>query len=627
MLCEKVNSYKDLRVKPNLKFFNPISDRDFWENSLKLTLEYFEEASKIFDSKNRKMLTTSLYRLHHINGDRITYEDIYFDRRAELINKVVLECYYNDDRYTEDIVDLLWMILEETTWILPAHIHRSDDSDSLPTTKTDYIDLFSAETACALAFAYQVLGKKLDEISVNINLYIKERLRKMFEVFVERDDFYWMGFGDSVPANWDPWICSNILTSCFIVEDDTELLKKVVYKALRCLDNYYYVQPLDGACDEGSNYWCQAGLCLLENCWILDYGTDGQINILNDEKIKNILEFFMKMYTGNGTAVNFADGKPMLPTYYATIYKMGIVSDNKKVVAFAKNLYDTISLDKEPGIPVEKRLANILIREGLAKAHRVYDIIKFSPELEELEPSGFKPDSDYYLEGTQVVTSRKDSDPLDGLFLAAKGGHNGEHHNHNDVGNFIVYKNGTKFLIDSGVMTYRKETFNEFRYTLWTTRGSHHNIPVIDGREQQESRRGEFPAKDVRFEKTDDRVFFTLDISAPYQCENVKKWVRSIEYVKSAQVITVTEDFEFGKESEYSLNFMTPQIAEKNGNTVKFTAENGETLEITTSIDMGFDVEKIESDDALIVRNWGGILYRVSLKSKAQSGKITYTIK
>ena len=573
------------------------------------------------------MLTASLYRMHHINGDRATYEKVYFERRSELINKVVLECYHNDDRYTDDIVDLVWMILEESSWILPAHIHRSDKSDSLPFMETDYIDLFSAETACTLAFVVQVFGKKLEETSINIIPRIKARLHEMYEVFVERDDFYWMGFGDSVPANWDPWICSNILMSCFIIEEDYELVQKVVYKAMRCLDNFYNVQPLDGACDEGSSYWCQAGLCLAENVYLLNLGTDGQINILNDEKISNILEFYMKMYTGSGDVVNFADGPIKGTNYYATIYKMAKAAGNKKIVPFAKYLYDSIAVHKFPGMDTEKRPANFSRGGCRIKSNRVYDIIAFSPELEEIVPPEFKSDSDYYLPGTQVVTSMRNSNPEDGLYLAAKGGHNGEHHNHNDVGNFIVYKNGTKFLVDSGVMTYRKETFNEFRYTLWTTRGSHHNIPVIDGREQQESRRGEFPAKDVRFEKTDDRVFFTLDISAPYQCENVKKWVRSIEYVKSAQVITVTEDFEFGKESEYSLNFMTPQIAEKNGNTVKFTAENGETLEITFSTNMDFEVEKIESDDAQIVRSWGGILYRVILKSKAQAGKITYTIK
>lgn len=70
MLCEKVNSYKDLNVKTNLKIFKNISDRDFYEKSLKLTLEYFEEVSKHFDLENRKILTASLYRSHHSNVNR-----------------------------------------------------------------------------------------------------------------------------------------------------------------------------------------------------------------------------------------------------------------------------------------------------------------------------------------------------------------------------------------------------------------------------------------------------------------------------------------------------------------------------------------------------------------------------
>ena len=34
MLCEKVNSYKDLKVKTKLELFKNISDRDFWKKVL-----------------------------------------------------------------------------------------------------------------------------------------------------------------------------------------------------------------------------------------------------------------------------------------------------------------------------------------------------------------------------------------------------------------------------------------------------------------------------------------------------------------------------------------------------------------------------------------------------------------
>src|SRR2546430_9673482 len=44
--------------------------------------------------------------------------------------------------------------------------------------------------------------------------------------------------------------------------------------------------------------------------------------------------------------------------------------------------------------------------------------------------------------------------PYTTLFRSAWGGHNAQSHNHNDVGNFIVYGDGRPVLIDLGVETY-----------------------------------------------------------------------------------------------------------------------------------------------------------------------------
>ena len=136
MLCEKFMSPRELNVRTKVELFPPISDREFWENTPKLTLEFFEKTVKMFDSQNRKMITASLYRNFYLTGDRSRYETVYFERRQELINKVFLECHYNDSRYIEDIVDLVWMILEETTWAIPAHIHYYVGADTLPVVET-----------------------------------------------------------------------------------------------------------------------------------------------------------------------------------------------------------------------------------------------------------------------------------------------------------------------------------------------------------------------------------------------------------------------------------------------------------------------------------------------------------
>ncbi|MBR5586893.1 MAG: heparinase II/III family protein [Clostridia bacterium] len=624
MICQKFTDKNILKLKKQLKFFPEISDRDFWENAKPYSIEFFEKNVKRYEGIERKHLTATLCRKYAVDGDRVEFEKVYFSRRSELVNKVILECFHNDGRYMDDILDLVWMILEETSWTIAAHYSNSVAADSLPWCENDCIDLFSAETACTMAFVYQTLKEKLDEISRNITPRIVKRIEEQLDVYLNSEGFWWYGRPGYAPNNWNPWINSNILTCAFAVVEDEDRLRDIVYKALISLDYYFDNYPDDGACDEGPSYWNQAGLSMLESLWILNLGTDGQINFFGEEKVKNTLEFFMKYDTGNSQAVNFADAGINVVSYYPSLYKMAKLSANQKTMSFSKMLYDTVNAAKMPASNATARMAHLA--GSMPKAHRMMDIIKYSPEMDKLDVAEFKPDSDYYLESIQVVTSRYRSDAREGIFFAAKGGHNNEHHNHNDIGNFIVYKNGTKFLIDSGNMQYRKGTFGAGRYTLKSTRSAYHNVPLIDGIEQQEGQ--QYCAKNAVLEKSENKTFFSVDIADAYPDKIAEKWVRSIDYDKAAQKMTVTEDFALAKESEISLNFLTPQNVEFAGNSVIITAENGEILEMAFDNQMEFEIEKVDYDnDHLIRLNWGENIYRISMITKAKSGKITYVIK
>jgi len=92
---------------------------------------------------------------------------------------------------------------------------------------------------------------------------------------------------------------------------------------------------------------------------------------------------------------------------------------------------------------------------------------------------------DAFMDGIQVMTARERSGSDLGLYLAAKGGHNSESHNHNDIGNFIVFANGQPMLIDAGVGTYTAATFGANRYSIWTMQSAYHNLPTVNGIMQQ----------------------------------------------------------------------------------------------------------------------------------------------
>src|SRR5690606_32488668 len=69
----------------------------------------------------------------------------------------------------------------------------------------------------------------------------------------------------------------------------------------------------------------------------------------------------------------------------------------------------------------------------------------------------------FTLPDLQVAGARKGN-----FYFAAKGGHNNESHNHNDVGNFILYYKNRPLLIDVGVEFYTAKTFSDERYQIWT---------------------------------------------------------------------------------------------------------------------------------------------------------------
>jgi len=102
-----------------------------------------------------------------------------------------------------------------------------------------------------------------------------------------------------------------------------------------------------------------------------------------------------------------------------------------------------------------------------------------------------------------------------------KGGHNGENHNHNDVGSFLLYLNGEPGILDAGNVVYTAKTFSSERYTLWNTRSRNHNVALIAGCEQGAG--AEFRAVDVIMDE--ESASMELKHCYPVEC-GLKSYVR-----------------------------------------------------------------------------------------------------
>ncbi|MEI8190668.1 MAG: hypothetical protein WCI75_13230, partial [candidate division NC10 bacterium] len=155
------------------------------------------------------------------DGNRSRFEEASFGRRARLAELVLAECAEGRGRFLDDIADGIWTICEESFWGVPAHVGAQKRGSGLPDITEPVVDLFAAETGMMLAWIDYLLADKLDAVSPLLRERIRiETRRRILTPCLERDDFWWMGFGGKVVNNWNPWIASNWLAAVLLLADD-----------------------------------------------------------------------------------------------------------------------------------------------------------------------------------------------------------------------------------------------------------------------------------------------------------------------------------------------------------------------------------------------------------------------
>ena len=446
---------------------NPASDREFWDGFGESGKN--REPGRVLISEGEKALRAdypqmlvSDYREFSLSGNRVRFETKYFERRRMLCDLILAECVEYRGRFMDKLLDGLYLILEETSWCLPAHNSYIRDTKQLPlpSDTKPVIDLFSAETAALLGMAELLLRQELFKISPFINEYVENELkRRIFTPYLS-EHFWWMGNGREPLCNWTPWITQNVLIAFFAGRKgntDRALLKLAVRQAVLSLDWFLDDYGEDGCCNEGAQYYSHAGLCLFGCVDILDRITgDGFKEAFRAPLIKNMASYILRMYVGNGYYVNYADCSPFPGKRGVRDFLFALATDNPDYAAFSAKDYRELPL-REKLLCGERNPYYRL----LTLAH--HDEISAYPE-KKIKPG------DFYFESVGLLVARGDH-----LTLAVKAGDNADSHNHNDVGSVTLYKDSRPFLIDLGVETYTAKTFSPHRYEIWTMQSGYHN--------------------------------------------------------------------------------------------------------------------------------------------------------
>ena len=581
--------------------FVPFAGTSFDKNNISFP-QTVPEAEKYL-GKPVPNCPASVYMEYYRNGNRSRYEALYFARRAAMMNLLMAELTEKQGRFTDTLIDYIWAVCEESTWVIPAHntaCHGNPKNclpDQFNQNDGDDVrccDLFAAATAGMLALVWYLGEDILDGVTPVIRRRILDMLKnRIFHVYcdVRGEGNWWMGDKGEVLNNWTPWIVSNVMTAVMLCETDDEKRELAAERSMLLLDRFTSTYPIDGGCDEGPGYWGVAGASYFDCIEILSDMTGGALDLYGDPFVVKMCEYIVDFNLGGRVFVNFADAGHLLTPDMALLARAGRKCGSDKLTAYARANYDkrNYSVWSHGNTPYRAMLN------------------AYEPEPARVTMDG---KNEIFYPGLEVMITKN---PETGLALAVKGGNNGESHNHNDVGSFVLFKNGEPVFLDAGVETYSKDTFSSKRYTLWTMRSLYHNLPALNGYEQKPGR--QYHAEILSAEN--GVMEMELKNAYPAEC-GVESYVRRV-YLRGTGAV-IEDRIRYAGEGDAVFSLMCPAMPAFEGNTMKIT---GCTAEFDASLTA--ETDEIALEDKLR-KEWStDHLVRVRLASETFTDK-TFTL-
>jgi Heparinase II/III-like protein len=412
----------------------------------------------------------SLYRRFAETGERTGYESVYFGRRAVLSARLAMAAL--DSASIAALADVLWDVCDEYTWALPAHEYLiAAPGRTMPRN----VDLFSAETAHALAEAVALLGSELPPPVTN-RVRGEIHRRVLAPLFDDPRPWAWEGFTN----NWAA-VCAGAAGMAALALDCEPLwLAGALDRCLRAMEVFLSGITEDGGCTEGVDYWVY-GFGYFAYFTEALRGRTGFDLLRDTPNVAAFAAFPAAAQLAPASFVSFSDSSPdpMIPT--------GLLSHLRSRLDVRTPLL--------AAVPAEAR------NHCHRWAHLSRTLAWTTPGV----LSGICEPGTVWLPAAQWLITRT----ADGIALAAKGGHNDEPHNHLDLGHFILAASGEQLLADLGAGVYDRDYFGAGRYAYLHPSAEGHSVPIVDGVLQQAGPRA---AAVARYE---DGIL-ALDLSAAY---------------------------------------------------------------------------------------------------------------
>lgn len=423
-------------------------------------------------------------------GNRSIFQNVYSNYQSRLENYFFMLLLDRDEKYIEPLADIIWNICDFESWSIPAHV-----GENLPEERRKKnLDLCSTILAFRLAEVLYYVGDKLPELVYKRAKYeIRYRLVDSYA----NSDYGWM----RTTNNWSA-VCIGATLAAYLYIAEKEEIDAQLPRMIETVKCYLKGFDDEGCCMEGYSYWNYgfSYFCLFASM-LRDY-TDGEIDMFKDPKVHEIARFQQNIAINDDQCVSFSDcGIYFRPSGWLS--------------HFLKNEYPDIEI---PSIPPAK--------SGTALRYVLWQ----DPDLANCS---MNPKSKIFHNAQWFIYRGS-------LYnFACKAGSNSEPHNHNDIGSFIISKNGKVTFCDPGVGEYTRQYFDgATRYSILACSSRGHSVPIINGEYQVIGEE-----KSVVVTEQEDRYAFTMQNA--YNIPSLNSLKR--DFIMGEREITLTDTYEFSE--------------------------------------------------------------------------------
>ncbi len=501
-------------------------------------------------------------------GNRSHYEASLFRRLDGFCALATAECLENKGRFLPKIVAYVEAFAAQKSWVLPAHDVSLSCFKGKP-----HIDLVSARISLVLALYRDWLGDRLP--AATRDLIAAELERRTFQPYLalSRGTRMACDVWFHIRNNWNSVCHACVVRAALATVEDRRLRATFVACAEEAVPYAMSGYTPDGYCSEGMGYWNYGYGHHLQLGLAVRNATGGRVDLFADPKCRAVMDYAYGYQIDDGVSPNFADG-----------------GGNADAVNLA------LGRQIWPDLVSTKALRAPAFTDNV----QTFSLRAFGQEPAPAAPTRDVLPARTWFPDAQVLLARAARPERTLKFgVAAKGGHNDELHNHNDLGSYTILLDGVEMAGDPGGEVYTRRTFSRDRYQSKVLNSYGHPVPVVGGKLQSTGRRA--AARVLRADFTPERDVLVLDLTAAYAVPALTSLVRTFTFDRAKLAFTVSDHITCSAPTAFEVPVISYRTWRTNDEATEFVFDKSATtfrkmtMAVSASAPVTFRHERIEN--------------------------------